>query len=205
MRSEEKGNVRMRTLLLLLDAIRGKGIQNLTYHCPCGQLTCTHCNATQCMCSSICSETYKSQCELSFPQCHRKTYISWAVRPSRSDQKMMSCELCMSSVIEKLLSLPLQERLSRSARHWSPSLTNIIMIRKINLCLSQTGQHYCIIRMRRQLLWECNTSHRYGVEGEIRNIKPTVSPDIRMLEILPKSWQVSRRLDDFCVTAQPVA
>ena len=63
---------------------------------------------------------------------------------------MMSCELYMSSVIEKLLSLPLQERLRRSARHWSPSLNNIIVIRKINLCSSQTGQHYCIIRMRRQ-------------------------------------------------------
>ena len=99
----------------------------------------------------------------------------------------MSCELCMSSVIEKLLSLPLQERLRRSARHRSPSLTNIIMIRKINLCLN-TGQHYCIIRIRRQLLWECNTSHCYGVEGEIRNIKPTVSPDVR------KPAQTNRRL-----------
>ena len=34
-------------------------------------------------------------------------------------------------------------------------------------------------RTASELLWECNTLHRYGVEGEIRNIKPTVSPDVR--------------------------
>ena len=77
---------------------------------------------------------------------------------------------------------------ARACKHMS------LMIQKINLCLSQKGQHCCVIRMHRQrqdsqqFLWECNTLHRYGVEGEIRNIKPTVSPDVR------NHAQVNRRL-----------
>ena len=120
----------------------------------------------------------------------------WTVRPRKSDQRW-----CVENCVchHRLRNyLCLCKRLRRSARHWSPSRAckhiSVVMIRKINLCLSQTGQHYWIIRMRRQrqdsrqLLWECNTSHSYDVEGEIGNIKPTVSPHVR------NPAQVNRRL-----------
>ena len=120
----------------------------------------------------------------------------WTVRPRKSDQRW-----CVENCVchHRLRNyLCLCKRLRRSARHWSPSRAckhiSVVMIRKINLCLSQTGQHYWIIRMRRQrqdsrqLLWECNTSHSYYVEGEIGNIKPTVSPHVR------NPAQVNRRL-----------
>ena len=100
---------------------------------------------------------------------------------------------------------------ARACKHIS-----VVMIRKINLCLSQTGQHYWIIRMRRQrqdsrqLLWECNTLHRYGVEGEIRNIKSTVSPDVRNPAQVSASHRrlvksTEQNMGMICATAQPVA